>query len=953
MKITRLLTATLLLSAQTLLADAQMLQKPMLDQLDAYNVRFDSPARDEADSVPLGNGKTGINLWAEQDGDLIFYVSHNDALSEMQRLLKLGRIRMHFSNNPFAKGAAFNQVLQLQDGACEIVAGVDGNKTRLKIFVDSDSQTIYVTATSDQPIAVEATLENWRTEKRVLGKGEIDSSWIYRGGVREAFGATNAESADVIQTVGQAITWYHRNDLTPVPAHIKGQHLEAHAASIADPILHRTSGAALFGPGFTSAVNNRIKLAQPSKSFHFCVATHVAQTETPAVFMAQLNEKIQSVVSPEVAAERTGKWWHEFWERSWVFVNEPPMLVPGNKHTLHFGAGRNGDISIGGEYRDVRVMDRVVSVPEVRKNAKGEPEPVARQGEGASEFDPLSGASEGHFNSGYLALRNSKPLTFGRGFTMEAWIKPSREGRIFDKVTPGQSDGMLFDILQGKLRLIVGAQILYATQPIPLNEWTHVCAVADPTGRLAIYQNGQLVGEFKPDAKADSGSNITRSYILTRYQFACQERSEFPAHFNGGIFTVAPEFAFYATDPRGKNWGPDYRFYGCNLWWQNTRFMYQANLAQGSFDLTDSFYDYYFRNQKVFESLPQAYFGAKGLYMNETLSLFGLPGMGDFEWGHKEYNNAYTRNIWQQALEFGSIALDRYDYTQDEAFGKKTIDWCDKALIFYDTRFKKDEAGKIVIFPSHGVETYWDGVTGDMPSIAGLHEITSRLLALPAKLTTPEERERWQRIARAIPEIPKTKNKDGLIVPDVAQKYDPKRSNYEAPDLYCIYPFRIYGLNRPQHDIEEARRGWEAMAVKGHVCWYQTGVFAARLGLADGAKEDVLLRASPNNILRVTADKTGRRFRFPGFFDSPHDWCPDYDGPGNMCNTLQEMLIQPAPDNKLLLMPAWPKDWDVTFKLHAPGKTSIECVYANGKVQKYEVTPKEREKDVIRPEWLK
>jgi hypothetical protein len=303
-------------------------------------------------------------------------------------------------------------------------------------------------------------------------------------------------------------------------------------------------------------------------------------------------------------------------------------------------------------------------------------------------------------------------------------------------------------------------------------------------------------------------------------------------------------------------------------------------------------------------------------------------------------------------LEFGAIALDRYDYTGDEAFLKRTIPWCDKALAFYDTRFQKDATGKIIINPTHAVETYWTGVTGDMPSIAGLREITSRLLALPERFTTPEQRARWQRIAKAVPELPKRKNAEGKTVPDVAQKYSPERANYEAPDLYCVYPFRIYGLGRAQHDIEEARRAWEAMIVKGHCCWYQTGIFAARLGLTEGAKEDILIRSDAATRLKV-AGRNGREFRFPGYYGSPHDWRPDYDGAGNMANTLQEMLLQSGPNKQLLLFPAWPKDWDVSFKLHAPGKTTVECVYRDGRIVNLEVLPKERARDVVLPDSLK
>jgi len=52
---------------------------PMVDpaaapaNLDACNIVFDSLSKDEADSIPLGNGNTGINLWVEANGDLLFY----------------------------------------------------------------------------------------------------------------------------------------------------------------------------------------------------------------------------------------------------------------------------------------------------------------------------------------------------------------------------------------------------------------------------------------------------------------------------------------------------------------------------------------------------------------------------------------------------------------------------------------------------------------------------------------------------------------------------------------------------------------------------------------------------------------------------------------------------------------------------------------------------------------
>ena len=55
----------------------------------------------------------------------------------------------------------------------------------------------------------------------------------------------------------------------------------------------------------------------------------------------------------------------------------------------------------------------------------------------------------------------------------------------------------------------------------------------------------------------------------------------------------------------------------------------------------------------------------------------------------------------------------------------------------------------------------------------------------------------------------------------------------------------------------------------------------------------------------------------------------------------------PANDGKrILLFPAWPKDLDVHFKLHAPFNTTVEAGWKQGKLVKLEVIPAERKKDV-------
>ena len=56
---------------------------------------------------------------------------------------------------------------------------------------------------------------------------------------------------------------------------------------------------------------------------------------------------------------------------------------------------------------------------------------------------------------------------------------------------------------------------------------------------------------------------------------------------------------------------------------------------------------------------------------------------------------------------------------------------------------------------------------------------------------------------------------------------------------------------------------------------------------------------------------------------------------------LQSMLLQVEKDT-VRLFPAWPKEWNVSFKLHAPQQTVVECEYRDGRVQRLMATPAER-----------
>ncbi|MDP4241103.1 MAG: hypothetical protein Q8904_16700, partial [Bacteroidota bacterium] len=124
--------------------------------------------------------------------------------------------------------------------------------------------------------------------------------------------------------------------------------------------------------------------------------------------------------------------------------------------------------------------------------------------------------------------------------------------------------------------------------------------------------------------------------------------------------------------------------------------------------------------------------------------------------------------------------------------------------------------------------------------------------------------------------------------------------------------------------------------IKRTGCWHQDVIDAPMLGLIDLAKTDVTL-----NLTRQD-----KRLRFPAFWDRGHDYMPDEDNGGNGELGLQKMLMQ-CDGSRILLLPAWPKEWSVNFKLNAPYNTTVEGIVKNGKILKIKVTPESRRKDII------
>lgn len=427
------------------------------------------------------------------------------------------------------------------------------------------------------------------------------------------------------------------------------------------------------------------------------------------------------------------------------------------------------------------------------------------------------------------------------------------------------------------------------------------------------------------DAQATAA---TTGYILQRYITACAGRGAYPIKFNGSLFVV--DNPNWKQNNQSIPMSADFRAWGGQYWFQNTRAMYWPLLQAGDFDMMRPLFNMYLKMIPGNEALVKQYYHHDGAYFQETTPFWGgLPFMGP------DVKANYTAHYFTPILELSMMMLDYFEYTGDTAFARSTLlPIATAGITFFDQHFERDIMAKLLLDPDNSIEMFWK-VHHPAPDIAALNAILPRMISLPDGLAPTQKRKDWQRLLNELPPLPMgTTNQGKPILLPYTGPQTAKGFNIENPELYAVYPYRLYSLLKP--GLELARTTFEHRKFKDKGCWEQDPIQAAMLGYADIAREFTafdLTRKEPT-------------LKFPAFWATGHDYMPDEDNGGNGENGLQQMLMQ-CDGRKIMLLPAWPKDWNAEFKLNAPYKTTVQGRVVNGKITGLIVTPAERAKDLI------
>jgi hypothetical protein len=460
-------------------------------------------------------------------------------------------------------------------------------------------------------------------------------------------------------------------------------------------------------------------------------------------------------------------------------------------------------------------------------------------------------------------------------------------------------------------------------------------------------------------------SSVTQAYILTKWMTACCSDGEFPIYYNGMLFNLMPGgnehfsinnfgkgFTSVPSTEPDMNINPDERSWCIEHLWQNVRHPYLSMAARGESHTLVKLFRYYRRFWDINRQRAKIYYGAEGQHNTEMTLSFGLQSASIYgidrtgkAVGYSENRSGGAVDI-SPGLELIILMFDYYKYSNDQEFLlNEILPYAKDLFLYVETRFTDRENGKILIEPLQCVETFWD-TKNPVTVVVGLKSCLEEIFKLPKSLIT--DFEYFINFSNILPEITLT-YENGIQVVSPAEDYDKIRHNIEPTELYTIFPFKHFTYTKPNYELavntyrnsiekSGAFRSFvigETVGRPSYSGWQYIGMAAAILRLADDAREVLVNNCSLKNP----------GHSFPAMWGPIYDAVPDTDHGANILNTLQLMTFQ-TDDNKIYILPAFPKEWNVSFKLFAPGDTTVECIYRNKKIEKLVVSPKERESDI-------
>ncbi|MBN1187795.1 MAG: hypothetical protein JXB49_36315 [Bacteroidales bacterium] len=296
------------------------------DILSSYNVVWSNQSKNSSESMPCGGRDIGLNVWVE-NGDILFYISRSGTFDEHNSLLKLGRVRIRLSPNPF-NGKNFKQELILQDGYIKITGEKESIKATCTIWVDVYEPVIHVNVESNANVEAKVIYENWRYKDRLLRKNESFAN-SYKWHPPDSLMTYH----DVIEAGTDNITFYHQNkSQTVFDVTVDQQGLTSVKEQLYNPLGNLTFGGTLRGNNLiyegtftdkyldTDYTGWILKSKEAFIRHQITIYLHTKQTPDILAWKKGLEQIIYTKNKAD-SWQKNKEWWNEYWNRSFVFIN--------------------------------------------------------------------------------------------------------------------------------------------------------------------------------------------------------------------------------------------------------------------------------------------------------------------------------------------------------------------------------------------------------------------------------------------------------------------------------------------------------------------------------------------------------------------------------------------------------------------------------------------------------
>jgi hypothetical protein len=486
------------------------------------------------------------------------------------------------------------------------------------------------------------------------------------------------------------------------------------------------------------------------------------------------------------------------------------------------------------------------------------------------------------------------------------------------------------------------------------------------------------------DLSSDDGQaqRAQRWRDLHLYHLASSSRGELPPKWNGSIFLTSGD---------ARRWGSQY-------WVWTTEMLYFPLLAADAIDLTDPFFNMYVQQLARCEIAARQRWGIAGAYFPETTAFDGPKVLADdvaIEFhdvflGRKplaemsqrarqqcQFDSqlnvvtqppAGSRMSWishvaSSGSELAIHAWWRYRHTGDQEWLRSHAYPLLRGTVeFYRHLVRKEEDGLYHLSGTHAHEDFW-GVRDSIMDLAAIRGTAPLAIRASEILDVDAElRDQWKELLQNLAPYPMGSNPQakaltgGTLAEDVwAAGYLGEVDGQHNPEdvwLTPVFPFEDWTL--------ETR---DATADR---------IVQRLLDLAPRHKS-VLNGAGTNTAIRspIAAARAGRREELPRILDryaAAFSPLPNgmslFEGPtaasvehlGLLTMTLQDALLQsvsprPGEPEVIRVFPAWPTNWNASFRLLARGGFLVSSRIATGAVHFVEIESRLGEECRLRNPW--